>query len=43
MLISIGANHGTELCSVVELMYSCELLYMATGRNVWADRLEKAA
>ncbi len=42
-LSGIGANHGTELCSVVELMYSCELLYMATGRNVWADRLEKAA
>ena len=36
-------NQGTELCSVVELMYSCELLYALTGDAVWADRLEKAA
>ncbi len=34
---------GTELCSVAELMYSCEEVYAATGENVWADRLEKAA
>ncbi|MBQ9429209.1 MAG: glycoside hydrolase family 127 protein, partial [Clostridia bacterium] len=36
-------NHGAELCSVVELMYSCELLYAITGDPVWADRLEKMA
>lgn len=36
-------NQGTELCSVVELMYSCELLYAITGDPVWADRLEKMA
>ncbi len=36
-------NRGTELCSVVELMYSCELLYSVTGNNIWADRLEKIA
>ncbi|MBR4959292.1 MAG: glycoside hydrolase family 127 protein [Clostridia bacterium] len=34
-------NQGTELCSVNELMYSCELLYSITGRSIWADRLEK--
>lgn len=36
-------NQGTELCSVVELMYTCEVLYSLTGNNVWADRLEKIA
>lgn len=39
----IAANRGSELCSVAELMYSCELLYALTGKSVWADRLEKAA
>ena len=42
-LSGIDSNRGTELCSVVELMYSCEVLYMLTGKRVWADRLEKAA
>ena len=42
-LSGIANNQGTELCSVVELMYSCELLYAVTGDSVWADRLEKAA
>lgn len=36
-------NQGTELCSVNELMYSCELLYSITGNPMWADRLEKVA
>ncbi len=36
-------NQGTELCSVVELMYSLEWLYAGTGEGVWADRLEKVA
>ena len=36
-------NQGTELCAVVELMYSCELLHAITGNDVWADRLEKLA
>lgn len=36
-------NQGFELCSVVELMYSCEILYSITGDPVWADRLEKMA
>lgn len=34
---------GTELCAVVELMYSCEWLYAATGDAKWAEILEKAA
>ena len=34
---------GTELCAVVEMMYSFELLYAATGDVKWAERLEKAA
>lgn len=42
-LAGIGANHGTELCSVVELMYSCELLYAYTGDAKWAERLEMLA
>lgn len=36
-------NQGSELCSVMELMYSCELLYQITGKAVWMDRLEKIA
>lgn len=35
-------NQGTELCSVAELAYSCELLYAITKKRIWADRLEKA-
>ena len=42
-LSGIGNNRGTELCSIVELMYSCELLYAITGDKIWADRLEKLA
>ncbi len=36
-------NQGTELCSINELLYSCELLYSITGKSIWADRLEKLA
>lgn len=42
-LSGLGNQQGTELCAVVELMYSCEWLYALTGNSVWADRLEKAA
>lgn len=34
---------GSELCSVVELMYSCEWLYAETGDRKWEERLERAA
>ncbi len=42
-LAGIGNTHGFELCSIAELMYSCETLYTATGDVAWADRVEKAA
>lgn len=42
-LAGIGNTHGFELCSIAELMYSCETLYTATGDSIWADRTEKAA
>lgn len=41
-LAGIGNTHGFELCSIAELMYSCETLYTATGDAAWADRVEKA-
>ena len=34
---------GTELCAVVEFMYSYKWLYAATGDPVWAERLERCA
>ncbi len=34
---------GTELCGVVETMYSYEILFALTGKPEWADRLEKLA
>lgn len=36
-------NRGTELCAVVEQMYSCQLLYAVTGKSIWAERMEKLA
>ena len=35
--------HGTELCGVVEAMYSYEWLLALTGKSIWGDRLEKLA
>jgi len=34
---------GTELCAVVEFMYSLELLFSVFGSPVFADRLERVA
>lgn len=34
---------GTELCAVVEYMYSLKNLLAITGRSHWGDRLEKIA
>ncbi len=42
-LSGINNNRGFELCSVVELMYSCEVLYELTVDPVWMERLEKIA
>lgn len=36
-------DRGTELCSVVEYMFSLEELYAVTGENSLADRLELLA
>jgi DUF1680 family protein len=40
-----GTNpvHGTELCSIVETMFSLEALVGVTGRVDYADRLERIA
>lgn len=42
-LSGLSAIQGTELCSVVEEMYSYELLFAFTGDNKWAERLEVVA
>ena len=42
-LSGLSPIQGTELCSVVELMYSFEKLYAATGDSKWAERLETVA
>ena len=42
-LSGLSPIQGTELCSVVELMYSYEHLFAKTGDNKWAERLEVAA
>ena len=39
-LSGISPIHGTELCAVVEQMYSYELLFACTGDRKWAERLE---
>lgn len=35
--------NGTELCGIVEAMYSYEWLLCGTGRDIWADHLESLA
>ena len=42
-LSGLSPIQGTELCSVVELMYSFETLYLLTGDVKWAQRLETVA
>ncbi len=42
-LAGINPSAGTELCAVVELMYSCERLFALTGETKWADLLERIA
>ena len=34
---------GSELCSIVELMYSLEILEQVTGKTIYRDQLEKLA
>ena len=40
VLSGIDPSKGTELCSVVEQMYSYEEMFAHTGDNKWAERLE---
>lgn len=40
-LSGLSPIQGTELCAVVEQMYSYELLLAESGDEKWADRLEK--
>ncbi len=42
-LSGISPIQGTELCAVVEQMYSYELLFAYTGERKWAERLEVLA
>ena len=39
-LAGISPIQGTELCAIVEHMYSCEQLFAHTGDNKWLERLE---
>ena len=43
VLSGIDPSRGTELCAVVEQMYSYEELFAHTGDNKWAERLEVLA
>lgn len=42
-LSGLSPIQGTELCAIVEQMYSYEHLYAYTGDNKWAERLENIA
>lgn len=42
-LSGLSPIQGTELCAVVEQMYSFEWLYAVTGDRKWAERLETVA
>ena len=42
-LAGLSPIQGTELCAVVEQMYSYETLFAHTGESKWAERLELLA
>ena len=42
-LSGLSPIQGTELCAVVEQMYSYEMLYACTGDDKWMERLEVLA
>ena len=42
-LSGLSPIHGTELCGIVEQMYSYEWLFAYTGESKWAERLEVLA
>jgi len=43
MLHGKDPTHGTELCTVVEYMFSLETLFWITGNPIFGDYLEKVA
>ncbi len=43
VLSGLDPTRGTELCAVVEQMFSYEELFACTGENKWAERLEMLA
>ena len=43
VLSGLDPTKGTELCAVVEQMYSYEHIFAHTGDNKWAERLEVLA
>lgn len=43
VLSGLDPTKGTELCAIVEQMYSYEWLYACTGDRKWAERLEVLA
>lgn len=43
VLSGLDPSKGTELCAVVEQMFSYEELFAHTGENKWAERLEMLA
>lgn len=43
VLSGLDPTKGTELCAVVEQMYSYEEIFAHTGDNKWAERLEVLA
>ncbi len=43
VLSGLDPTRGTELCAVVEQMYSYEEIFAKTGDNKWAERLEVLA
>lgn len=43
VLSGIDPSRGTELCAVVEQMYSYEEIFAHTGDSKWAERLETLA
>lgn len=43
VLAGNSPTRGAELCSIVEAMYSYEVLFSVTGDTAWLDRLEDAA
>lgn len=43
VLSGIDPTKGTELCAIVEQMYSYEEIFAHTGDNKWAERLEVLA